>query len=100
MRIALRRLLAPRGYEVVLFGSGEDSVAMAYKDAVRSYTLNKPFEGVIRNLQRRFSETDSAWVREELGRYRSTQACTECAGSRLRREARHVKIGEGEQAAR
>jgi excinuclease UvrABC ATPase subunit len=57
-----------------------------------------PFEGIVPNMQRRYKETDSALVREDLARYRSTQPCTECSGTRLRREARHVKIGEGEQA--
>ena len=57
-----------------------------------------PFEGIIPNMQRRYHETDSAVVRDDLARLRSTQACLECGGSRLRREARHVKVGEGDQA--
>jgi len=77
----------------ILFGSGEESVAMSYKDAVRSYTLNKPFEGVIRNLQRRFSETDSAWVREELSRYQAEKPCSVCSGARLKPEALAVRVG-------
>ncbi len=57
-----------------------------------------PFEGIIPNMTRRYRETDSAVVREDLARYRNTQACTDCQGTRLRREARHVRIGEGDQA--
>jgi excinuclease ABC subunit A len=56
-----------------------------------------PFEGIIRNFERRYRETDSVTVREELARYRSTQPCPECGGTRLRKEARHVFVGEGEQ---
>jgi excinuclease ABC subunit A len=57
-----------------------------------------PFEGILPNMARRYRETDSVVVREDLARYRSTQPCPECHGTRLRREARHVKLGEGEQA--
>ena len=77
----------------ILFGSGGANVTMAYKDSVRSYTLEKPFEGVIRNLQRRFSETDSAWVREELSRYQAEQPCATCKGARLKPESLSVKVG-------
>jgi excinuclease ABC subunit A len=76
----------------ILFGSGEEPVAFAYKDAVRSYTLTKPFEGVIRNLERRFRETDSAWVREELSRYQAEKPCAVCHGARLKPEALAVKV--------
>jgi excinuclease ABC subunit A len=57
--------------DAVLYGTGEDAVAFTYKDGVRAYTVTKPFEGVIRNLQRRLQETDSVWVREELSRYQA-----------------------------
>ena len=77
----------------ILFGSGGTNVTMAYKDSVRSYTLEKPFEGVIRNLQRRYSETDSAWVREELSRYQAEQPCATCKGARLKPESLSVKVG-------
>ncbi|WP_296443003.1 excinuclease ABC subunit UvrA, partial [Rhodoferax sp. UBA5149] len=89
--------------QAVLQGSGEEEIKFSYmmdSGASQGKKLSKkhPFEGIIPNMQRRYKETDSALVREDLARYRSTQACTECAGSRLRREARHVKIGEGAQA--
>ena len=95
--------LPPAVQHAVLFGSGEEDIKFSYvmdSGASQGKKVSKkhPFEGIIPNMQRRYRETDSTLVREDLGRYRSTQACTECAGSRLRREARHVKIGEGAQA--
>ncbi len=87
----------------VLFGSGMEDIKFSYvmdSGASQGKKVSKkhPFEGIIPNMQRRYRETDSSLVREDLARYRSTQACTDCGGSRLRREARHVKIGEGAQA--
>ncbi|MBK9237905.1 MAG: excinuclease ABC subunit UvrA [Rhodoferax sp.] len=88
---------------VLLHGSGEDEIKFSYvmdSGASQGKRVSKKhaFEGIIPNMQRRFRETDSALVREDLSRYRSTQPCQECAGTRLKREARHVKIGEGSQA--
>ncbi|MBV9782806.1 MAG: excinuclease ABC subunit UvrA [Acidisphaera sp.] len=77
--------------QAVLFGSAEP-VAFAYKDGVRSYTVTKPFEGVIRNLERRRKETDSAWVREELSRYQAEKPCAVCRGARLKPEALAVRV--------
>ena len=94
----------------VLHGSGDEEIKFSYlvdsgRDGGdtgvaqgRKLTRKHPFEGILPNMARRYRETDSVLVREELARYRSTQACSECAGTRLRREARHVKIGEGAQA--
>jgi len=87
----------------VLHGSGEEEIKFSYvmdSGASQGKKLSKkhPFEGIIPNMERRYRETDSALVREDLARYRSTQSCLECGGSRLKREARHVKIGEGAQA--
>jgi excinuclease ABC subunit A len=78
--------------EVVLYGSGEDEISFTYDDGVRRYETTKPFEGVITNIERRWRETDSAWVREELSRYQSDQACEACAGNRLKPQALAVKI--------
>ncbi|MBL8709237.1 MAG: excinuclease ABC subunit UvrA [Rhodospirillaceae bacterium] len=78
--------------DVLLFGSGDDSVTMSFDDGTRSYKTTRPFEGVITNMERRFRETDSAWVREELGRYQSTSPCEACEGKRLKPEALAVKI--------
>src|SRR6266478_5843852 len=59
----------------ILYGSGETAIAMKYDDGVRAYTTTRPFEGVIPNMERRWKETDSAWVKEELGRYQSARTC-------------------------
>ncbi|NPD66393.1 excinuclease ABC subunit UvrA [Lichenicola cladoniae] len=77
--------------DAVLHGT-EESVEFTYKDDKRSYKVNKAFEGVIKNLQRRYTETDSAWVREEMSRYQSEKPCHVCNGARLRPEALSVKI--------
>ena len=87
----------------ILHGSGEEEIAFSYildSGAQKGKTVTKkhPFEGIIPNMARRYRETDSVVVREDLARYRSTQPCPECHGVRLRREARHVKVGEGPQA--
>ncbi len=79
--------------EVILYGSGDREVEMIYKDDRRAYTVKKPFEGVIGNIERRWRETDSAWVRDELGRYQSSAPCETCGGARLRPEALAVKVG-------
>jgi excinuclease ABC subunit A len=76
----------------VLFGTGETPVSFSYKDGVRQYTVTKPFEGVVRNLQRRWEETDSAWVREEMSRYQAEKPCATCNGARLKPEALAVKV--------
>jgi excinuclease ABC subunit A len=78
--------------DAILFGTGETPVNMTYKDEVRSYTVTKPFEGVIRNLERRYRETDSVWVREELARYQAEKPCAVCKGARLRPEALAVRV--------
>jgi excinuclease ABC subunit A len=79
--------------DVILYGSGKDSVTLEYDDGLRTYKTKKPFEGVIPNMQRRFRETDSSWVREELSKYQSNNACATCGGHRLKQEALAVKIG-------
>jgi excinuclease ABC subunit A len=78
--------------QAILFGSGETPVAMKYDDGVRAYTTTRPFEGVIPNMERRWKETDSAWLKEELGRYQNTTECESCRGKRLKPEALAVKI--------
>ena len=78
--------------EAILYGTGKEEVELTYKDNARAYTVKKPFEGVIRNLERRIRETDSVWVREELSRYQSERPCGTCHGARLKPEALAVKI--------
>ena len=80
---------------LVLYGSGRDKIPFRYlsengRTSVREHT----FEGIIHNLERRYKETDSLAVRDELSKYLNTRACPECEGTRLRTEARHVFIGE------
>ena len=95
--------LAPEVQQVILHGSGEEDIKFSYimeSGASQGKKVSKkhPFEGIIPNMTRRYRETDSALVREDLSRYRSTQPCTDCHGTRLKRDARHVRIGEGVQA--
>ncbi len=78
--------------DAVLYGSGKEKISFLYEDGVRSYKTEKPFEGVIPNLQRRLIETDSPQVREELSQFQSSTPCAACEGHRLRPEARAVKI--------
>lgn len=78
--------------KVVLHGSGGEKIRFVYDDNARKYEVNKTFEGVLPNLERRWRETDSAWVREELGRYQSETPCEACEGYRLKPEALAVKI--------
>jgi excinuclease ABC subunit A len=78
--------------QAILYGTGKDSVDFTYKDTARSYTVKKPFEGVIRNLERRLAETDSAWVKEDLSRYQAERPCGTCHGARLKPEALAVKV--------
>ena len=85
--------LPEKAKRVILYGSDGDPVTMEYDDGLRSYKTTKPFEGVIPNLDRRWRETDSAWIRDELSRYQSTSPCEACNGYRLKPEALAVKIG-------
>ncbi len=77
---------------VVLYGSGSEKIHFVYDDNARKYEVKKTFEGVLPNLERRWRETDSSWVREELGRYQSETPCEACSGYRLKPEALAVKI--------
>ena len=78
--------------DTILQGSGGESIAMRYDDGIRQYQTTKPFEGVIPNLDRRWKETDSSWVREELERFQHESKCEACGGARLKPEALAVKI--------
>jgi excinuclease ABC subunit A len=85
--------LQPKVRQAILYGSGGEPVTMKFDDGLRSYKTNRPFEGVITNMERRFRETDSEWVKEELGRYQNEKPCETCAGARLKPEALAVKVG-------
>ena len=86
------RELSERIRKIILNGSGDESVTIRYDDGVRKYETTKPFEGVIPNLERRWRETESDWVREELAKYQSATECEACGGHRLKPEALAVKI--------
>ena len=79
--------------DVILFGSGDQEITFVYEDGLRRYQTEKPFEGVIGNIERRWRETDSEWVREELSRYQGSHACDACNGYRLKPQSLAVKIG-------
>jgi len=78
--------------EAILYGTGKKSVTMEYDDGVRTYETKKPFEGIVPNMSRRWRETDSAWLRDELGKYQSARDCDVCQGARLKPEALAVKL--------
>jgi excinuclease ABC subunit A len=78
--------------DAILYGTGDEEVDFVYEDGVRKYTNAKPFEGVIGNIERRFRETESDWVREELSRYQDAHPCDACGGYRLKPQALAVKI--------
>ncbi|MCW6511133.1 excinuclease ABC subunit UvrA [Lichenifustis flavocetrariae] len=78
--------------DAVLFGTGKTEITFSYNDGARSYAVTKPFEGVVRNLERRFKETESEWAREEISRFMGASPCDACHGARLKPEALAVKI--------
>ncbi|HEX4330828.1 MAG TPA: excinuclease ABC subunit UvrA [Usitatibacter sp.] len=87
--------LPERAREVVLNGSGEEKIAFRYPgEKGRSSVKEHAFEGILPNLERRHRETDSVAVKEELTKYLNTRDCPECHGTRLRIEARHVKVAD------
>src|ERR1700704_6082533 len=86
-------LLDEKVRQLILSGSGKEQIAFRYlSERGRSTVKEHAFEGVIPNLERRHRETDSTVVREELAKHLNTRACPECGGSRLRGEARHVRV--------
>ena len=92
------RDLPDKAKQVILKGTGTEKIKFIYDDNARKYEVSKPFEGVMPNLERRWRETDSAWVREELGRYQSETPCDACGGKRLKPEALAVRVGAADIA--
>ncbi|MER9846502.1 excinuclease ABC subunit UvrA [Mesorhizobium sp. M0106] len=84
--------LSEEAKQAVLHGTGEREITFHYDDGLRSYKTTKTFEGVIPNLERRWKETESAWMREEIERFMSATPCPACRGYRLKPEALAVKI--------
>ncbi|MEJ2036637.1 MAG: excinuclease ABC subunit A, partial [Maritimibacter sp.] len=85
--------------QVFLYGSGEEEIKFRFDEGGRVYEVTRPFEGVIPNMERRYRETDSNWIREEFERYQNNRPCGACGGFRLREEALAVKIGPAEGKA-
>ena len=79
--------------QVFLYGSGKEEIKFRYDEGGRVYQVSRPFEGVIPNMERRYRETDSNWIREEFERFQNNRSCGTCGGYRLRPEALAVKIG-------
>ncbi|HLO93054.1 MAG TPA: excinuclease ABC subunit UvrA [Burkholderiaceae bacterium] len=96
--------LPEQARQVLLHGSGDEDISFTYEaeganGKKRSVKRSHPFEGILPNLQRRYRETDSSAVREDLARYMAPKACPDCEGSRLRREARHVLLQPADAGA-
>lgn len=86
--------LTQESKDAILYGTGSQNIDFAYDDGLRTYKTRKAFEGVIPSLERRWRETDSAWMREEIERYMSRNPCSHCNGHRLKEEALSVKINK------
>jgi excinuclease ABC subunit A len=84
--------LPQKAKDVILFGSGAEAIAFVYDDGTRRYEVKRPFEGVVNSIARRWRETESNWMRDELQRYMTAQPCEACHGARLKPEALAVKI--------
>ncbi|HET7261690.1 MAG TPA: excinuclease ABC subunit UvrA [Casimicrobiaceae bacterium] len=91
--------LPERVQQLILYGSGEEKIPFAYlSERGRVSVKEHAFEGIIPNLERRYRETDSVMVREELAKYLNNKPCPQCDGTRLKREARNVRIGDDADA--
>ena len=86
------RDLSDEAKNAILHGTGERKIEFSYEDGLRAYKTTKAFEGVVTNLDRRWKETESAWMREEIERFMSATPCPTCNGYRLKAEAMAVKI--------
>jgi len=86
--------LAENVKQLMLYGSQEQEISFRYDEGGRVYNVSRTFEGVIPNMERRYRETDSSWIREEFERYQNNRACGHCNGFRLKPEALAVKIGK------
>ncbi|MBO6503462.1 MAG: excinuclease ABC subunit UvrA [Kordiimonadaceae bacterium] len=84
--------LPKKAQEGFLYGTGKTPITIVYADGKRRFEVNKPFEGVLNNIERRWRETDSNWMRDELSKYQASTTCTSCHGARLKPEALAVKI--------
>jgi len=88
------RKLPAFAQQLMLHGSGEEEIRFRYDEGGRVYEVSRPFEGVIPNMERRYKETDSAWVREEFERFQANRPCGACGGYRLKEQALAVRIAD------
>jgi excinuclease ABC subunit A len=79
---------------IILYGTGNETIDFYFERSNRRYTYQKPFEGVIPNLKRRYRETDSNYIREEIKQYMNFRTCSECSGTKLNRSSRSVRVGD------
>ena len=86
--------LDAKAQKVILYGSNKEPIKFTYDDGTRSFKTTKPFEGVVGNLERRYRETDSSWMREEIEKFQSKTHCETCGGYRLKPETLAVKIAK------
>jgi len=86
--------LAENVKQLMLYGSQDQEISFRYDEGGRVYNVSRTFEGVIPNMERRYRETDSSWIREEFERYQNNRSCGHCNGFRLKPEALAVKIGK------
>lgn len=84
--------LLPSVRKIIFYGTGDEKVRFNYDDDIRSYTVDKPFEGILNNLKRRWLETESSWVRDDLSQFQGLTKCDVCHGYRLKPESLCVKI--------
>ena len=91
--------LSTKHQDLILYGSKDQDIPFEYlNEKGRTVIRQHPFEGIVANFERRYRETDSPAVREELAKYQNNMPCSSCHGTRLRTEARNVKVGDGQQA--
>ena len=83
--------LPQQARDIILYGSGKEAITLKFEDGLRSYSSKKPFEGIIPNMERRYRDTDSQWVRDEFQKYLSQRQCESCHGQRLKPESLAVK---------
>ncbi len=84
--------LGEANHDIILYGTKGVRVPLTFKDGRKQYTVNKPFEGVIGNLNRRLMQTESTWMQDELAKFQTAQPCETCGGARLNEKARAVKV--------
>ncbi len=88
------RELGEKAQKLLLYGTGRDALTFEFVSARRLHRVHRPFEGVVRNLERRLRDTDSQWIREEIGKFQTARFCDDCNGGRLKPEALCVRVAQ------